>query len=367
MGTATNSSFSAPKVNSQAVARYLSATILQNVVQNLFHRPGRGLNQSVDLGENLYEIRVIRQLPFQQKSRRIGATTDGDWFSSQTAELPRSQEYGLRVNFTLDTPFIVPTHTSEFVPLNLLNSSMQQYMNLLMQNINATTIAVQLASSFNYNANAVDGGGTANFVVYNSASDTFLDKFLEASVQLDDGDVDNGIDAFPADGRIALVRSSARLELLQSAKSVLEIGNWKAQDMLVFGTASPETKRNTLNDGYFGTIDNTPIMMVAEAIWKLAVKHLVQSGAQMAANTLDEVVGYLSHSMSTVRGIGLQNYVKVIDAQEGAGIKMQPAPRWGTEVFYPKGIVPIVTDLFANPAYPASVVTEITVEGENSI
>jgi hypothetical protein len=367
MGTVTNSSFAAPKVNSQAVARYLSPTILQNVVQNLFHRPGRGLNQTVELGENLFEIRVIRQLPLQQKSRRIGATTDGDWFSSQTAELPRSQEYGLRVNFTLDTPIIIPTHTQEFVPLNLLNAEMKQYTNRLMQYINATTIAVQLASSFNFNAQAVDDGGSANFVVYTSATDSFLDKLLEAGVQLDDGDVDNGIDAFPADGRIALLRSEARLDLLQSSKSVLEIGNWKAQDMVEFGVASPNAKRNTLNDGYFGTVDGTPLMMVSKSIWDLAEKHLVQSGAQMDAGTLDEVVGLVAHSMSTVRGIGMQNYVKIIDAQEGAGIKLQPAPRWGTEVFYELGIVPIVTDSFTNPAYPASTVTAITVEGENSI
>ena len=40
--SATQSSFSAPTVNSQALQRQLSPTVLVNVVQGLFHRNGKG-------------------------------------------------------------------------------------------------------------------------------------------------------------------------------------------------------------------------------------------------------------------------------------------------------------------------------------
>jgi len=362
-----NSAFTAPSVNTQAVARYLSPTILQNVVQNLFHRPGRGIDQRVELGDNLYEVRVIRQKPLSQKSRRLGATNDGGWFSSQTAEQPTSQEYGLRVNITLDTPLVVATHAQNLVPLDLLNSQSRLYEQHLRAHINASTIAAQLASNFNYNANLVDDGGSATFVTYTSGTDSIISKFFAAALVLDDGDVDNGIDTFPSDGRIALWRSSARIDFFDTDASVLSIGNWKAQDLIEMGTVEYGKTRNTVDDGYFGHLDGTANMIVAKRIWSLAEEYLVQSDAYMASGTLDEVVGLMAHSYSTVRGIAMQDYIKVVDAQEGAGYKLQPAPRWGIEIFYPRGIVVFGTESFTNPAYPLTTVTEITIDATNAI
>lgn len=367
MASYANSSASAPKINTQTVSRYLSITILPNVVQNLFHRKGKGVDQRVELSEGMpYEIRVLRQLPLSQKSRRLGATNDGEWYSSQTKEQPSSTEYMLRVNFTLDTPLSIPTHTQNLVPLDLVNSQTRLYEQLLRQHINASTIATQLASNFNYNANLVDGGGTATFVSFTSGTDELLDKFYDASVKLDDGDPDNGIDTFPADGRIALWRSSARREFY-GAKALLDLSNFKAQDLVELGTVSVDVARDTVDTGYFGTLDGIDNHMVAKAIWDLAEEYLVQAGAFMAAGTLDEVVGLMCHSFATVRGIALMGYIKVVDETQGAGYLLQPAPRWGIEVFYPAGIVAIVTNSFTNPAYPASVVSEITVDATNAI
>lgn len=362
-----NSAFTAPSVNTQAVARYLSPTILQNVVQNLFHRPGRGLDQRVELGDNLYEVRVIRQLPLSQKSRRLGATNDGGWFSSQTAEQPSSQEYGIRINITLDTPLVVATHAQNLVPLDLLNSQSILYTQLLMLHINASTIAAQLAANFNYNAQEVAAARTATFVQFISGTDSLLQKVFDAGAVLDDGDATNGIHTFPAEGRIALWRASAKREFFNGTQTVLSLGNWKAQDLVEMGVVEYGVTRNTIDDGYFGHLDGVAHMMVSKPVWDLAEEYLVQSGAYMAAGTLDEVIGLVAHSYSTVRGIAMQNFIKVVDAQEGAGYKLQPAPRWGIEVFYPRGIVVVTTDSFTNPAYPASVYTPITIDATNAI
>lgn len=366
-GTYSNSSASAPKINTQAVSRYLSSTILPNVVQNLFHRKGKGIDQRVELSEGIpYEVRVLRQKPLSQKSRRLGATNDGEWYSSQTKEYPSSAEYMLRVNLTLDTPLAIPTHAQNLVPLDLVNSQARLYEQLLRQHINASTIATQLASNFNYNANLVDDGGTATFVAYDDSTDELLDKFYDASVTLDDGDTDNGIDTFPADGRIALWRTTARRDFY-GAKALLDLSNFKAQELVELGTVSINATRDTVDTGYFGTLDGVDNHMVAKAIWDLAEDYMVQSGAYVSDGTLDEVVGLMCHSFATVRGIAMMSYIKVVDETAGAGYLLQPAPRWGVEVFYPAGIVVIVTDSFTNPAYPASTVTEITVDATNAI
>ena len=368
MASFTNSSASAPKVNLQAVSRYLSSTILPNVVQNLFHRKGKGVDQRVEIQEGMpYEVRVLRQLPFQQKSRRLGAANDGEWYSSQTAEQPRSVEYMLRVNLTLDTPISIPTHTQELVPLDLVNAQTRLYEQHLRAHINASTIAAQLAEAFTYSAEAVDGGGTANYVTYQSGVDSMLAKFYDASTLLDDGDPDNGVHTFPQDGRIALWRSSGRREFYSDAKSLLDLGNFKAQELVELGTVSINATRETVDVGYFGTLDGIDNHFVAKAIWDLAEEYLVQSGAYMAAGTLDDVIGLMVHSFSTVRGIAMMEFIKTVDETKGAGYILQPAPRWGIEVFYPKGIVPIVTNTFTNPAYPASVVTPITIDATNAI
>ena len=45
---------------------------------------------------------------------------------------------------------------------------------------------------------------------------------------------------------------------------------------------------------------------------------------------------------------------------------MQPKYRWGLETWFPKSVVPFVKTSFANPAYPGSVVTPLTVTAPGS-
>ena len=52
---------------------------------------------------------------------------------------------------------------------------------------------------------------------------------------------------------------------------------------------------------------------------------------------------------ATDRGISTQDYIKIIDSPNGAGKRLQPKPRWGINVCYGKGIVPILANGTAAP------------------
>lgn len=366
MATETLSNYSAPKIDGQALRRQLFGVFLVNIVQGLFHTPGKGINQNVIVDTDALQVRVLREKPLTQKARRVGATENGGYFNEKSYEQPTSDEYGIEVNLILDRNIDIPANMEDMIKLPVAQATTKNYENLVKQNINASTIAAQLAGYFNAQATLVDGGGTATWQEYVAATDSILDVFQDANAVLDDGDVTNGVDTFPAESRIALWRSAGKRAFYKTAKAVLDIGNWKAQDMLRVGAVDPVSVRNTDKNGFFGEIDSVYNYFVATAIWNLAEEYLRQSAAPVAAGTLDEVVGYLCASMGTLRGIAMDSQLKMIDSPVGQGIRMQPKQRWGVELIYPASVVAVVTDSFTNPSYPLSVVTPITLEAPDS-
>lgn len=354
MATSSFTSFSAPAIDGQALARQLSPTVLVNVVQSLFHTPGRGVSQNVVIDTNGVEVRVIREKPLTQKARSLGSATDGSYFSAQTAEQPTSDEYGVKLTLAYDTPIDIPTNMQDMIPLDLANATMRNYNQAVAKNINASTIATQLGLQLNDLAQADIDGDTLVAVYYNSATDEILDKFQDAQEFLDDGDVANGVDTFPMDSRIALWRTAGKRAFFKSAKSVLDIGNWKAQDMLRIGAADPESYPNTDKNGFFGEIDQCYNYFVAKGVWSLAEDYLAQSGSPVADGFLDTVIGYVCASMGTLRGIAINSTMKIVDSQAGQGIRLQPKQRWGVELIYPKSVVPVVTTAVATYAAKAN-------------
>lgn len=364
MATSSFAGYSAPSIDGQALRRQLSMSFLLNIVQGLIHTPGRGIQQAVQIDTAGAEVRVIREKPLTQKARSLGSATNGGYFNTNNPEQPSSDEYGLQVTLLIDQNIDIPSVMQDMLPLDIAQATVRNYEQLVAKNINASTIATQIKASLNDNANVQAAAGTPNWVTYSATE--MLDTFQDLGAVLDAGDEANGVDTFPADSRIALWRTYAKRAFYKTAKNVLDIGNWKAQDMIKLGTVDPESVRNTDKNGFFGEIDSTYNYMVAPAVFTLAEQYLVQSGAPVASGFLDGVVGYMCASMGTARGISLQSQVKIIDSPLGQGLRMQPKQRWGVEVFYPKSIVLCVASAFTNPAYPASVVTPISIIGPES-
>lgn len=356
MATSSFTSFSAPAIDGQALARQLSPTVLVNVVQSLFHTPGRGVSQNVVVDTNAVEVRVIREKPLTQKARSLGAATDGGYFSSQTAEQPTSDEYGVTLTLVYDTNIDIPSNMQDMIPLDLANATMRNYQQAVAKNINAATIAEQLARNLEYiAAQEIAATGTGSSVQYVVATDNVLAKFFDASLYLDDGDSTNGVDTFPLSSRIALWRAAAKNDWFTSSSSVLDIGNWKAQDMLKLGAVSPEAVPNTDRNGFFGEVNQTYHYFVASAVWSLAEDYMRQNGAPVADGFLDVVEGYVCASMGTLRGIAINSTMKIIDSPNGQGLRLQPKQRWGVETIYPASIVALHSNTKALYARKATV------------
>lgn len=356
MATSSFAGYTAPSVDGQALARQLSPVVLVNVVQSLYHTPGRGVSQNVVVDTNAIEVRVIREKPLTQKARSIGETTDGGYFSSQTAEQPTSDEYGVRVNLVYDTPIDIPSNMQDMIPIDLANATMRNYVQAVAKNINASTIAEQLGGNLNYIATEeIASTGTGSSVQVTIGTDNILDKYQDAQAFLDDGDSTNGVDTFPMASRIGLWRSDARRAFFTDATGVFSVNNWKAQDMLKVGAVDPESFPNNERNGFFGEIDQCYNYFVASAVWTLAEDYMRQNGAPVAGGFLDVVKGYICASMGTLRGIAINSTMKIIDSPSGQGIRLQPKQRWGVELIYPKSVVALHSNTRALYARKATV------------
>ena len=196
-----------------------------------------------------------------------------------------------------------------------------------------------------YNA-AKTSTWTGNGVVI-SEDDGAYAAVQEASTLLDDGDEANGIQSFPFAERQILMRPTFRAELLNT-KGVLLGGSNYAQSMLAKGAVSPEARKEWGNM-YCGEIDGTPCYIVPSALWNRA-------GAWAGnVNAFSATQAIVCAASATDRGISTQDYIKIIDSPNGAGKRLQPKTRWGVNVCYPKGIIPILAEGTTVPSAEISV------------
>jgi hypothetical protein len=164
---------------------------------------------------------------------------------------------------------------------------------------------------------------------------------------LDDGDEANGIQSFPFAEREILMRPTFRATLL-SAKGVLLGGSNYAQSMLAKGAVSPEARKEWGNM-YCGELDATPCYIVPSALWNRA-------GAWVGnVSAFEKTEAIVCAASATDRGISTQDYIKIIDSPNGAGKRLQPKTRWGINVCYAKGIVPILKNGTTVPSADLSV------------
>ncbi|MBQ8394503.1 MAG: hypothetical protein IJX49_02905 [Clostridia bacterium] len=147
---------------------------------------------------------------------------------------------------------------------------------------------------------------------------------------------------------LLIMRSTFRSSLL-SAKGVLLGGSNYAQSMLAKGAVSPEARKEWGNM-YCGEIDGIPCYIAPAVLWKRAG---VWVGNTAAFDATEAIVCAAS---ATDRGISTQDYIKIIDSPNGAGKRLQPKTRWGINVPYPKGIVPVLKNGTAAPTTQLSLV-----------
>lgn len=113
--------------------------------------------------------------------------------------------------------------------------------------------------------------------------------------------------------------------------------------MLARGAVSPDARKEWGNM-YCGEIDAIPCYIAPSALWNRAGDWAGATAAFAATQAM------VCAASATDRGISGQDYIKIIDSPDGAGKRLQPKTRWGINVCYGKGIVPIIKNGTAAPA-----------------
>ncbi len=354
------SDFTLPKIDSYAAKRVLAQRIMNNVVQSLIWRDGLGITEKFSDNVMAAQVRIIRQKMPVQKSRTLGENTsasvnDGH-FNSLDAEQPITQEYDLPLIEMFDRNVDVSDVLDEMIQIGTLNITVQTLEQQLARLINAYTLAVKVASALNYDYNSTGD----ELIEWTEASEELVDKLAEAHQRLDEGSATHGIDTFPQENRIAVFRTKGKYGLLTAGNSVYNVGASRAVELLEIGSAGKLEKAPETNvTGYFGELYNTPLHMASNIIWTLAEEYL-----DLTAGDLDDVVGIVSASQATGRGVAFQNSVKIIDNPRGQGYRLQPKTRWGVKNWIPEGERLIVLSTFTNPV--VSEATELEAVGPDT-
>ena len=316
-----------------------SKMIKENIAMDLVHKPGYGITQHEET--NVTTLRMMKVLPFTDSARTLNASKNGGWFDGSNdgaIGTPKVKEYDLNLLYVYDKPVDLPSVQEDLCPVNVFEGAMKNIGQRKATEINASTLAAQLVAK--YNAAGKDKAWTGHSVVIGSDGDAYA-AVQSASTMLDDGDADNGIQAFPFDEREIIMRPSFRATLL-SGKGVLVGGSNYAQSMLARGAVSPEARKEWGNM-YCGEIDNIPCFIAPSALWNRAGDWVGTTAAFAATEAI------VCAASATDRGISGQEYVKVIDSPQGVGKRLQPLTRWGINVCYEKGIVNIVKNGTAAP------------------
>ncbi len=322
------SDFKSPTINGMAARRVLANEMLYNLAQGIIEANGKGVTQKFTKDTEGAQIRVLRILPLKQKSRELGSALNGGNFNSDK-ESTQSETVGIDVITVIDSPIDIAQVTQDMIPVDLLDSDMKNFSNLVNRNINAMTIGGKLGTSLS----AED----ANITYFDASIVGDAEKkeinrtFLNANDKLNDGDEEHGVDLFPVEDRVCVARSNYITTL--KTFGILSIGGSNAAQALIASDGITNGKvTDWIGNGYVGDFDGVPVHIAAKAIYNLAEEY-----AGVPKGEFKKIMGYFSSAMANSRGVATGKEVKVIDHPDGQGIRLQPLVRMGFESWYPKG------------------------------
>lgn len=329
-------------VNDTATQVLAAKQVKENIFMGLLHRNGKGVTQQTET--NVTTMRMMKVLPTEASAREVGAVTNGKFFNAEAAEFSQVIEYDLNLLYLYDKMYDIPEVQEDLCPVNIFDETTKNIGGRVSTEINASTLAAQLLEKFNA---AVTAKKWEDEAVTVSKDGKCYDAIQDAGTLLDDGDEKNGIQSFPFAERQVIIRPTFRKQLL-SEKGVIVGGSNYAQSMLAHGGISPDARKEW-GEMYVGEIDDMPVYLAPKAIWNRA-SQWVSDGK----TTFDNVEGVVCAASATDRGISTPDYIKIIDSPDGPGKRLQPKTRWGINVCYPKGIIPILKN---GTAVPTSALT----------
>lgn len=326
-------------INNSATQVLCAKQIKENLFVSLLHRDGKGVTQHTET--DVSTLRILKPAVPTGSARTLGATNNGAWFNGTAAGVQDILEYDLNLIHIYDLITDIPEVQEDTVPVSVFDAANKNIGGRIATEINASTIAYQLADRFNAAKDASAWTGIA--VVEGTTGKVAYDAVMSASTKLDDGDEALGIQGYPFEERQILMKPSFRQKLMSETGVILGGSNY-AQSMVAKGALSPDAAKEYGNM-YCGEIDLIPCFITPAPIWKRASEWVGTT-----ATAFDKVDAIMCAASATDRGISTMDYVKVIDSPNGAGKRLQPKVRWGVNVCYGTGIVPILANGTAAPS-----------------
>ena len=343
---------STPYIDKVTTRRVLSSAVKENIFQGIMLKPNEAVTEKFSEDTDASEIQVLRVKPQTDDAREIGADTNGDWFNSEDAMTSATEAYGIQILQTIDRNIVVPTNAQDMVSVDLLEAETRNLAGKVNRNINAATIAAMIAKNFNNvagynkrNANATtetlsgDQRISSNWV---TASGSYTNAIIEAAANLDDGNAVQGIDAYPDNMRAVIIRPTIKAEILKSMTGLY--GGTAVFDVLRKGGLDTSATPEIATTGYVGDLANMPVYCASGVVWALAEKYL-----GLSAGALDDLAAIVVSGIGTGRALAFNSAIKVIDAQSGQGLLLQPKYRFGVECWDALSVVPIFKQEFTNP------------------
>lgn len=323
-------------INNSATQVLAAKQIKENLFVSLLHRDGKGVTEHTET--NVSTLRIMKPAVPTGSARQLNAANNGAWFNEQAADGQNILEYDLNLTYIYDRMVDIPEVQEDMVPVNVFDAANKNIGGRVATEINASTIAEQLANR--YNAAKAASAWTNIAIVEGTTGKVAYNAVMSASAKLDDGDETLGIQGYPFEERQILMRSAFRQKLMSETGVILGGSNY-AQSMVAKGALSPEAAKEYGNM-YCGEIDLIPCFITPAPIWNRAAEW-------MGVDDLSKVEAVMCAASATDRGISTMDYVKVIDSPNGAGKRLQPKVRWGINVCYGSGIVPILANGTAAP------------------
>ena len=343
-----------PYINALTTKRILSPAVKENIIQGIFTKPNEAVTEKYSEDTDASEIQVLRVKPNQNDARELGSENNGKWFNGEEAAEPQTEAYGIKIITTIDRPVDIPTNAQDMVSVDLLSSETKNLAGLVNRNINAITIASQLAKNFN-NIAGFDRRGSedaakaitavaSNWVTV--ADGNYTNAIIDAAAQLDNGNESQGIDAYPDDMRAVIIRPNIKASVLKGMIGLN--GGTAVFDVLKKSGLDTEARPEIATKGYVGEIANMPVYVASGVVWSLVEKYL-----GLSAGALANVAGIVVSAVGTGRALAFNSKIKIVDAQSGQGLRIQPKYRFGAECWDALSVVPIFSAAFTNPVTSA--------------
>jgi len=348
-------------INGVSAERRFSAAVLKNAYQGLVEKDGKGVNDKFvteDDAQSSAQVFVNRILPVKMSPREMGANKNGASFSANKHYV-QTITVGIDILTVLDDPITIARARQDMIKVDLLAEETKIYSDRLRTILNGATFASKVLGVYlakkegkEYNEVEISSTDVTNKLV--------LNKFIEGNSKLDEGDMENGVDLFPEETRVAIFKPSYRATLKTAGILVVGGANY-AYDIVKGAGVSAEANVSRAEDGYIGDIDGVPCHIISNEGLRHASEFLGFPSNEFASNDL---IGYISSSWANARGVSTAKQTKIVDAVEGQGIILQPYTKFGVASWYPKGNVMLVKDddfsPFASLATLFSGITGIT-------